>query len=72
MYQAIPSGAHQCIITQQAINILAIKEKCTMNALEMPTKLMKFAVSAMPTMFEHFANPMVHPVTGENISSYKI
>jgi hypothetical protein len=21
--------------------------------------------------FEHFANPMVHPVTGETISSYK-
>ena len=25
----------------------------------------------IPVHFEHYANPMVHPVTGETISSYK-
>jgi hypothetical protein len=25
----------------------------------------------LPVHFEHYANPMVHPVTGETISSYK-
>jgi hypothetical protein len=30
---------------------------------------MKYA--KLPTNFEHYANPMVHPVTGKTISSYK-
>ncbi len=32
---------------------------------------MEFVVTHGPTKFEHYANPMVHPVTGETISSYK-
>jgi uncharacterized protein YwlG (UPF0340 family) len=34
-----------------------------------PTKLLPN--TATPTNFEHYAMPMVHPVTGETISSYK-
>jgi len=34
-----------------------------------PTKLLP--TTAIPTNFEHYAMPMVHPVTGETISSYK-
>jgi len=34
-----------------------------------PTKLLP--KTATPTNFEHYAMPMVHPVTGETISSYK-
>ena len=32
---------------------------------------MKYAVKQLATNFEHYANPMVHPVTGETISSLK-
>ena len=34
-----------------------------------PRALMKYA--KMPINFEHYANPMVHPLTGATISSYK-
>ncbi len=34
-------------------------------------RVMKFTVKQLAPNFEHFANPMVHPVTGETISSYK-
>jgi hypothetical protein len=33
--------------------------------------LMNKQAQVLPTMFEHFASPMVHPITGETISSYK-
>ena len=56
---------------QQAINILTIKEKATFNAMFMPHNLMQHAVIPFTHHFEHYANPMVHPVTGETISSYK-
>ncbi len=37
----------------------------------MPTVLVKHAHIPVVHKFEHYANPMVHPVTGETISSYK-
>ncbi len=37
----------------------------------MPRKLMKNCATPMPIKFEHFASPMVHPITGKMISSYK-
>ena len=55
-------------MTQHAINVLAIK-KASFNAINVPTKLMREA--SIPVKFEHYANPMVHPVTGKTISSYK-
>jgi hypothetical protein len=32
---------------------------------------MKYAVKQLVPNFEHYANPIIHPVTGETISSYK-
>jgi hypothetical protein len=67
----IPSRARQWIVTQQAINVLTIQEKVSMNTMCTPHVLMKYVVSQLVPNFEHYANPMVHPVTGETISSYK-
>jgi hypothetical protein len=36
-----------------------------------PQAMMNEHAQVLPTMFEHFASPMVHPITGETISSYK-
>ncbi len=67
----IPSRAQQRILTQQAINVLTIQEKLSMNTMCTPRVLMKHAVKQLAPNFEHYANPMVHPITGETISSYK-
>ena len=66
---AIPSTARQQNITWHAINILTLKEQALFNAIYIRTKLMKHA--KIPVHFEHYANPIVHPVTGETISSLK-
>ncbi len=39
------------------------------NPSHTPRALMKYA--KMPIDYKHYANPMVHPMTGETISSYK-
>ena len=44
-------------------------ELATSNPSHTPRALMKYA--KMPINYEHYANPMVHSVTGETISSYK-
>ncbi len=59
------------MVTQQAINVLTIEEKVSTDRVFTPTALMEFAVMHGPTKFEHYANPTVHPVTGETISSHK-
>jgi hypothetical protein len=56
---------------QQAINILTNQEQVLMSTIHMPRKLMKNCAMFMPIKFEHFSSPMVHPVTGKTISSYK-
>jgi hypothetical protein len=56
---------------QQAINVLTIQEKVATNTAFMPKTLMEFVVMHGPTKFEHCANLMVHPVTGETILNYK-
>jgi hypothetical protein len=66
---AIPSGAQQQIVTQHAINILTLKEQASFDTIHTPHTLMKHA--KMRVDMEHYANPMVHPVTGHTISSYK-
>ncbi len=53
---------------RHAINILTLKEQASFNAIYIPTKLMKHE---LPVHIEHYANPMVHPVTRETILSYK-
>jgi hypothetical protein len=66
---AIPSGAQQRIVTRHAINLLTLHEEASFSTLHTPRALMKHA--KMPITFEHYASPMVHPVTGRTISSYK-
>ena len=65
MHSAIPSGAQQRIVTWHAINVLTIKEATSLSTLHTPRTLMKHA--KMSLNFEHYANPMVHPVTGKTI-----
>jgi hypothetical protein len=71
MYTAIPRGARQPIVTQQAINVLTIQEEVSMDTMYTHQARMKEQAKVLPTMFEHFASPMVHPTMGETISSYK-
>jgi hypothetical protein len=66
---AIPSTARQHNITRHAINILTLKEQALFNGINIPAKLMKQA--KIPVHFEHYANLMVHPITGETILRYK-
>jgi hypothetical protein len=71
MYTAIPRGARQKLVTQQAINVLTIQEEVSLDTMYIPQAMMNEWAQVLPTMFEHFASPMVHPVMGETISSYK-
>jgi hypothetical protein len=52
-----------------AINVLTLMKQASFSTTHTPRALMKYA--KMPINFEHYANPMVHPVTGATISSYK-
>jgi len=70
-YTAIPRGARQRLVTQQAINVLTMQEEVSLDTMYTPQALMNKQAQVLPTMFEHFASPMVHPITGETISSYK-
>jgi hypothetical protein len=69
MHIALLSGERQHIVKQQAINVLTIHEQATFSTVFTPRALMKHA--RMPLHFEHYANTMLHPVTGCTISSYK-
>jgi hypothetical protein len=68
-HSAIPGGAQQCIVTRHAINILTLCEQASFSTIHTPRMLMKHA--KMRVDMEHYANPMVHPVPGRTISSYK-
>jgi hypothetical protein len=70
-FHPIPSVARQRIVTQQAINVMTIQEKVAHNAAFTPHSLQRIGGTHRPMKFEHYANPMVHPITGETISSYK-
>ncbi len=52
-----------------AVNPLTLKEEATISSIHTPHAILKHA--NVPINFEHYANPMVHPVTGRTISSYK-
>jgi hypothetical protein len=51
------------------INILTLSEQTSFSTIHTPRALMKHA--KMRVNMEHYANPMVHPITGRTISSYK-
>ncbi len=70
-YVPIPSGVQQRIVTQRTINLLTSNKQDACNLAFTPTSLLQLVVERDPPHFEHFACPMVHPVTGETISSYK-
>ena len=50
---------------------MTIQEQVAGNNAFTPHSLTKVGVTNGPMIFEHYANPMVHPTTGETISSYK-
>jgi hypothetical protein len=70
-YVPFPSGAQQRIVTQHAINLLTTNKCMACNLAFTPTTLLPLVVKQKSPPFEHFSCPMVHPVTGETISSYK-
>jgi hypothetical protein len=70
-YIPIPSRARARIVMQHTINLLMCAERDLCNHVFTPTALFPSAVQHYPTHFEHFACPMVHPITGKTISSYK-
>ena len=57
------------IISQEAINLLLLDDIDNGTTPYIPIKLLP--TTATTTNFEHYAMPMVHPVTSETISSYK-
>ena len=70
-FHPIQSVAQQRIVTQQALNVMTIQEKVANNAAFTPHSLQLIGGTHRPMKFEHYANPMVHPITGVTISSYK-
>jgi hypothetical protein len=58
-------------VTRQAINVLTIQVEAEANDKFILWCIMKHAKKGGHMMFEHFASPMVHPITGKTISSYK-
>jgi hypothetical protein len=66
---AILSGAQQQIIMRHAINVLILCKQASFSTIHTPRALMKH--TKMPIEIEHYVNPMVHPITGRIISSYK-
>ena len=67
----IPTSAQRRMVTQQAINVLTIQEQATSERIFAPRCLKKYLPTPGPSNLKHYANPMVHPVTGETITSYK-
>jgi hypothetical protein len=51
--------------------MLTIQENANANTKFTPQCLMKHVKKGLPVMFEHFESPIVHPITGVTISSYK-
>ena len=70
----MPSMARQRLVTQHALNALTFAECANMMDAFTPRCLLDDddSKSTHPHLQpEHFASPMVHPITGETISSYK-
>ena len=67
----IPTRAQQRIVTLQATNVLTIKEQATSERIFAPRCLKQYLPTTGQTNLKHYANPMVHPVTVETITSYK-
>jgi hypothetical protein len=70
-YIPIPWGAQHRMVTRHAINLLTEAERDSCRRIFSPTNLLPPIVLDEPAHLEHFCSPMVHPITGETISSYK-
>ncbi len=70
---AAPSHRRLRTFAQQAMNVITITtyELATGDTTFTPRAFVLFANTKQATCYEHYANPMVHPITGETISSYK-
>jgi hypothetical protein len=64
-FHPIPSVDRQRIVTQQALNVMTIQEQVANNVAFTPQSLKPSGVTHGPMRFEHYANPMVHPITGK-------
>jgi hypothetical protein len=58
------------MISRQAITALTTREQCTPNVVFRHNGLDPHP-DTLPANMNHYANPMVHPVTGNIVSSYK-
>jgi hypothetical protein len=59
------------LVTQQALTTPTInKTLCPPPAFN-PTVFARHALPSLYIKFEHYANPMVHPIMGKTISSYR-
>jgi hypothetical protein len=71
MYHPILTGARLRIVTRHVINALTATELESCQDLFTPDNL-SVAHQGTPSIYpEHVVCPMVHPITGETISSYK-
>jgi hypothetical protein len=59
------------MISQQALNAMTMQEALTPPMVFTPKKIVPLAYEDNVPNFAHFASPMIHPTTGETISSYK-
>ncbi len=55
----MPTRAQQQLVSQQAINVLTIREKATYEPIFTPLALVKHAIVPIAHKIEHYANPMV-------------
>jgi hypothetical protein len=67
---AVPLAMHN-VVSQQALSMFTYMAHNTTAPAFTPTKLQQACPRAQNIHFEHFANPMVHPVTGKTILRYK-
>jgi hypothetical protein len=63
-------NANHKLISMHAINALKTREQCTPNVAFQHNGIHSHS-NATPVNINHYANPMVHPVTGDIVSSYK-
>jgi hypothetical protein len=59
------------LISQRALNTMTMQEALTPSPVFTPQKLIPMESDDTVQNVAHFASPMVHPTTGETISSYK-
>ena len=68
---ATPSRRRLRTFAQQAINAITTHALAMVDTTFTPCALLSFANTNCATCFEHYASPVVYPITGKTISSYK-